>query len=509
MRTSVYTFLLITYLLLTQYAVLAGTDDSGLQVFTVDFSKQLGETNLAASEDTKISDYCYNLYNSGNGLTNFGVYTSSAIPFYGIRYKRFYRGGTVNGHPYVCEQNNGSGTYEINFFNGDSSSTWETMIASSGSNNVFGFRQLGYYYFVNADNFIRFTASTSTVSTLTGKPWQTYGGLGFNIWKNRLWVIGYNAYLYPTALYYSSASDMTDFTASATAGGVISLPNGTATITGIYSTLYGLYITTTSDGIYLLSGGDKPSSWILEKISTQSVSNWNGFVYENKFYFLNETNGSFKYSIFVVNGVNIEKICELPYNRFSFSTLNKSIFSGNFIIIPNPYSVSGYVYDIKNQSGFETSDINGVISENYIIKSETLYNYRIRYSPIFNDFSNMQTSIYPWAYKTSWLTLDGNASNRKEIDRIEFDYQGGTTNVYLYYAYGNGSSAYAATTLTAPINTRLSTYVWNAPIGRQQSNRFYLYFLSSGAQTMTTNYILKQARIYYRNIGNYKTNSLR
>jgi hypothetical protein len=509
MRSSVYTFLLITCLLLTPCAFLhAGTDDSGLQVFTIDFSKQFGESDMAANEDTTLSPYCYNLYKSANGFTNFGIDTTSPAPSYGTRYKSFYSGGVVNGHPYVCEQNNGSGTYEINFYNGDSSSTWETMIASTGSTNVFGFRQLGYYYFVNADNFIRFTASTSTVLALTGKPWQTYGGLGFNIWKNRLWVIGYNAYLHPTALYYSSASDMTDFTASATAGGVISLPNGTATITGIYSTLYGLYITTINDGIYLLTGGDKPSSWTLEKISEQTIYDRNGFVYKGQFYFVCQP-GFFKQAIFSTNGTAITKICELPFLQFSsFNAFEKTIFNDNYIVIPSSYGSSGYVYDIKNQGGFETSSINGILSENYIIKSASAYNYLIRFSPSFEYFTNI-TSQYPWAYQTSWLTLDGNASNRKEIDRIEFDYQGGTTNVYLYYAYGNGSSTYAARTLTAPINTRLSTYVWNAPIGRQQSNRFYLYFLSSGAQTMTTNYILKQARIYYRNIGNYKTNSLR
>jgi hypothetical protein len=525
MRTSVYTFLLTIALLLTPCAFLhAGTDDSGLQVFTVDFSKQLGESADVAQEDTLFSPYCYNLFSSGNGICSFPRPKGTGYLFPGASAFGI-DGVNLNnlGATVVRIDGNITASVYLHYNSGFSPSPLGTQVPldnnayATFNSDLFAFTRgatqsvfLGTKI-IDVSNLGPSPVTTEVVLKASGVPFS----LPWNsaaIWQNRLFLT------YQNYLYYSAAQDFDDFTSSATAGGVTRLYEDNY-ISKIVSTRYGLYIFTGS-GIWLQSGASAKNSWSIEKIS--NVTQASAFYKDDDtIYFQAFANAEGK-KIWRLNGITIEPIVTIPqylqptYFNENVYTQMSIINSGRFIVLAS-FIVGGtsWMYDTQNKSWIRTSEFNG-FSDRYFYFKRTSTGYRIYRLPIAEKFYNnydddfsLLTPLTPWAYQTSWLTLDGNASNRKEIDRVEFDYQGGTTSVYLYYAYGNGSSSYSNTTLTAPTNTRLSTYVWNAPIGRQQSNRFYLYFLSNGAQTMTTNYILKQARIYYRNIGNYKTNSLR
>jgi hypothetical protein len=511
MRTSVYTFLLLTALLLTPCAVLAGTDDSGLQVFTVDFSKQLGESADVAQEDTLFSPYCYNMFSSGNGFSSCKDSLGSGKDWTGY------------GSDIIDLPSDEAGTYAIVRINSNITTTEVYLHTFPASNSgtrttLINTAYTAPFYEMNAfygGTLTYLTYGPPSLLTIDGS--LTTGSVSLpvapshsEVWQNRLFISTSNY------LYYSTAQDYTDFTVGPTTGGVIRVWESDS-INKLVATQYGLYIFT-DNGIFLLSGQNK-NAWSLEKISILTTSNYRNVTkYKDTIYFLDSS--LYRKTLWAMQGVGLNKISEFPYALTGFDSITwiKVFDDGEKIVLAQQASSRvGLVFDLKSKSWFRTAEFNIVKSDKYFIKNISYTTYEIYSAPQFRKFlnetnayrSDYLTPVYPWAYQTAWLTLDGNASNRKEIDRIEFDYQGGTTSVYLYYAYGNGSSTSANTTLTAPTNTRLSTYVWNAPIGRQQSNRFYLYFLSSGTQTMTTNYILKQARIYYRNIGNYKTNSLR
>jgi uncharacterized Fe-S cluster protein YjdI len=513
MRTSVYTFLLTTCLLLTPYAVLAGTDDSGLQVFTVDFSKQLGESADIAQEDTLFSPYCYNMFSSGNGLTTFPE-------GYGSNYEWTGTAGDIADYPdsyfgAILKVDNTTAADIYLMFNPTFASGTATKIflynaaRTSENFNMDVFSGGDTTYITVGNGMLSYFAST-LATTSVSLPTSTITDA--EIFQNRLFLV--NGKL----LYYSTAQNYENFTVGPTTGGVINVFESGG-IRKIISTKYGLYIFAVR-GIFLLSGQDK-NSWRIEKISNLQIANLkSATVYQDIIYFTAISNELNNGSLWVLNGIDIQPLSDIPglfFPNFTFNHRLQIFSNGNFLALATK-TVNGtsLIFDLNKKTWIRNSDFNVLGSTRFYIK-KTSSGHKIYEFPqaqkFLNYYSNPKAAylnpMQPWAYQTSWMTLDGNASNRKEIDRVEFDYQGGTVAVSLYYAYGNGSSSGATTTLTAPTNTRLSTYVWNAPIGRQQSNRFYLYFLSSGTQTMTTNYILKQARIYYRNIGNYKTNSLR
>jgi len=514
MRTSVYTFLLLTALLLTPCAVYAGTDDSGLQVFTVDFSKQLGESADVAQEDTLLSPYCYNMFSSGNGLVSFPEDEGATSQNWS---GNAFDCSTIGVYNFVRLINGSAADLVLHIYPGYPSSGGSAddkqIILATGLTTVYGSDLFAYSGGDTASVFVgnKIINVSGSPSAPTTSETALPGGLSFRsatIWQNRLFLATENY------LYYSAAQNYSDFSNTATTGGTTRIFS-TITIQKIIGTKYGLYIFC-NDGIYIQTGIGK-NGWIIEKISNKTLASIQCISqYEDQIFFLESTTKRCA-KLWSVSGTNIQQIATLPQEISSDNSL-KIISGGDFIVFSTP-TVNGtsFLYNTKTQTFSRSSNYNGLGNTYFYIKKISDTKYQLYYLPRLKKFNlynsgpkgGALTPMSPWAYQTSWLTLDGNSGNRKEIDRIEFDYQGGTTAVYLYYAYGNGSSAYSSTTLTAPVNTRLSTYTWNAPIGKQQSNRFYLYFLSSGAQTMATNYILKQARIYYRNIGNYKTNSLR
>lgn len=486
----------------------AGTDDSGLQVFTVDFSKQLGESADVVQEDTLLSPYCYNLFSSGNGLCSFPQPKGSGYEWTGA-------GVDIVDSSFgdaIVRADNGSASDIFSHINPSyaaPSMGARVLLTAAGSTSdnseLFAF-QNGSTAAVFVGSKIITITGNHFAPTTTEVALPSGTGRSAAIWQNRFF------YSYSNYIYYSAPQDFFNFTSSSTAGGVIRLYEDTS-ILKIVSTKYGLYVFASS-GIWLLSGSSK-NAWSLDKISNILLPDFDMVtVYNDVVYFKDFRSQGQK--IWSISGVTVSLFAEVPY-KIALAHQMRFVNSGKFLILASPTTNgTGYVYDVARKTFFETSEYNGLGSNWYFLK-RTSTGYKIYELPLGEVFTNEYDGttgyyvpvLYPWAYQTAWTTLDGNSGTRKEIDRIEIDYQGGTTSVVLYYTYGNGSFSYGTTTLTAPTNSRMTTYTWNAPIGRQQSNRFSLYFLSSGTQTMTINYILKQARIYYRNIGNYKNNNLR
>jgi len=482
-----------------------GTDDSGLQVYTLNFGEMMGETADVGQEDTKISQYCYNMFQSGNGLCSYPQPKGSGYEWTGTPIQIFSAGNT-----FVKLLNQSSSvSCEVYLHSNSifaSPTGTRTLITNNGYSNgdLFNFQGLtrdylfvGFKMIYSADNWA--TTAEVTLPTATSNTAA--------LWQNRLWIAS------GRTMYYSAAQDYENFTNSATAGGTTNIL-GIGSINKLVGTRYGLFIFT-SGGIFLQSGASK--GWSIEKISdlflynSSTITSYN----DNIFFQAGITEGR---KIFVLSGTTISVLAEFPeivigtfVNSMAVSNSGKLLLLsfGTSATMPN------YVYDLEKKSWSRSAECHVLGYGQYFAKKTSTGKYAVYFynrAESFNlQFDGIASYVVPlaWEYKTSWMTLDGNAGNRKEIDRIEFDFLGGTAAVGLYFATGDGSYSGYAGSLVAPTNSRFSSYTWNNPIGKRQSNRFYLDFASVGAQTMTQNYVLKQARIYYRNIGNYKTNTLR
>jgi len=369
---------------------------------------------------------------------------------------------------------------------------------------MLGFKMLTKQYIFTGTKLISSTDGFATTAEVTTPAVGT--GNTVAIWQNRFWIAsGYT-------LSYSAPQDFENYTNSATAGGTTNIPE-ISTIYKIMATKNGLYVFT-DKGIFLQSGSSK--AWSIEKISELLVPNKKSFTQadDGVYFIIGRT-------VYVASGYSIGVFCEIPSALDTAKTTirrDEIIFNPSrslLIISNNLMGEFSFVYDVKNKSWSRSLQYNFLCPYGYINVSGTgkYIWYFLPTNQQSDRIYNILTSTYQtpltWYYATAWITLDGNPGNRKEIDRIEIDALGGTHSVFLFWASGNGLSSFTNLKYSAPINTRLSTYTWNSPMGKNQSNRFYFQEQSDGAQTMTTNYVLKQIRIYYRNIGNYKTNTLR
>lgn len=483
-----------------------GTDDSGLQVFTLNGADMLGESADVAQEDTKWATYSLNMFNSGNGISCYGRPQSA-----GYEWDEEPQAMCGN-RPFIRTQGTGSNHVWVhtngNYGPAAGTRTLLLTAVTSGA-DIFTFRGLtkdylftGNYLISSADGF----ASTSAVSL------PAVGGNRAAVWQNRFW------YSTQYTIYYTAAQDFENFTNSATAGGTTNI-FGISTIKKLVGTKYGLYIFTDA-GIFLQSGASK--AWSIEKISDLVLYGPDTATsYNDTIYFLSQSPEGKK--VFALASTQIVTLADIPNFVVSTNGTMKVVNGGRLLILcQNVLSGVSGVYDMQSKSWSRSYEYNVIGGDSYYAKSTSYLKYAIFQFPKAEKFLaeidsplTAYTSVLsyvvpqPYGFNTNWFTLDGNASNRKEINRIEIDFQGGTSTVQLNYAYTNGNSAATGIYLYAPTNFRPTTYVWNAPIGKQQSNRFYLAFASYGAQTMTTNFFIKQIRIYYRNIGNYTTNALR
>ncbi len=509
MRTSVYTFLLLTALILTPCEVWAGTDDSGLQVFEIGGGKFTGMLPKTIIEDTGIAQSLINLIPSPEGyysLLDFGALNANYtnIP-------RIYVDGTFfdnSGQSFLAlEKRTALGTSEIVWYTAGGALTNEIDASASNYNSWFSAFFNSYIYIVNGDSFMRFQPSAPSPATLS-KPWGISGAAC--IYKNRLWVAEANGT--NTYLWYSSASDWSDFTVGATTGGVFNIQSISG-VRKLCSTNYGLYIMCDNE-IFLLSGGDVPSSWRLDKVfSGYPLGNngsWNYYaaVIGNDVYFLTKTNALFR-----ISGNAIELVSTMPQRWGSYITSYTSCNSlkNRFFCLTNPANTNyGIIYDLQERCWYLNTEFNYLVggSDGYYINTGSLNtSFSLKITPNFaeSDTSYGRNVIYPWRWDSAWLTLDGNSNTQKEINRIEIEYQGSTTSVNLFYA--TPTYQYVSTTKTfyPTFDSRITTSVWNAPVGKKPINKLFLGVQSFGEQTQKINYVIKKIRIYYRPLGSYGT----
>lgn len=508
MRTSVYTFLLITCLLLTPCAVLAGADDSGLQVFELLGPKTTGMRPDAIKEDTGIAELLINLLPSPNGfysITDFGALASGVTDI-----PRGFLAGAMFSDPggefIALEKRIPGGTDEIVYYQASGAITSEVDANASIFSSFFAAFDGGLVYIVNGDSFLSFNPASPTTSTLS-KPWTM--AQTACIWKNRLWVAegsGSNTYL-----WYSAAQDYDNFT-TPSPGGVFNISSRSG-VKKLCPTNYGLYIMCDND-IYLMSGGDVPNSWRLDKLFTGFTLGYNGgynyfaTVIGNEVWFLTKTS-----SLFRISGTQIQLVSTIPQYYIGLIALNFSgccSFKNKYFVLTNPPGNYGMMYDIEQQCWILCNEFSYPLgnTDNFYINSNAgRTKFSLKITPNFADSSAIygKPVIYPWQWQSSYFTLDGNDYTQKEIDRIEFEYMGGTASVYIYAVNPSAIVSSYSKTFVPATNNRITTNVWEAPLGRRSTNKISFLFYSADTNTQYINYMIKKIRIYYRNLGSYGT----
>lgn len=508
MRTSVYTFLLITCLLLTPYAFLhAGTDDSGLQVFTIDNTRMTGMKPETIIEDTGIASSLTNLLPSPFGYYSILDFGAAAAGVTNI--PRSFLSGYMfseSGREFVAlqERING-GTDEIVYYQASGAITNEVDANASAYPSFFAAFENGLVYIVNGDSFISFPPASPSPTALS-KPWSI--AQTACVWKNRLWVAEAAANTY---LWYSAAQDYDNFTVPSP-GGVFNIASRSG-IKKLCPTNYGLYIMCDND-IYLMSGGDVPNSWRLDKLfSGYTLGYYGGFNYfatviGNEVWFLNRTNALFR-----ISGTQIQLVSTIPqyYSGFLGQVFTGCCsFKNRYFVLTNPVGYYGIMYDIEQQCWILVNDFAypmGNTDNFYIYTDTTKTAFTLKITPNFTDSAVTygKQIMYPWAWQTAYFTLDGNSYSQKEIDRIEFEYQGGTMAVQINAVNPESAVSTYSKTFVPITNSRITTSIWAAPLGKRSTNKIRFYFYSSGTDTQFINYIVKKIRIYYRNLGSYGT----
>lgn len=526
MRSSVYTFLLTTCLLLTPCAFLhAGTDDSGLQVFELDVTKMKGFSADVMTEDSFYAQECKNLYANGYGLTSLFQYASDDIFTYGST-------TAVSTLRFVDWSKTSS--YFLNAFYKDGSyyvtrtADNNIVIPAASADNSFIFGASFFY-----GTFQEIVVSKKAVYTVngvqvTGLPFfPTYDLRSATLWKNRLWVLAGTGVQY-YRLWHSQASNYTNFTSSATEGGVLNLADFPDCVR-LVGTNYGLYIIA-REGIWLISGGDTPTSWRVEKIIAWKNDLAHGGVceYQGQL-FLTCDKG-----IFLLSGTSLEKLTELPKQINVAST---SIIHDRFLGItastdttPNAYhyystsTSETYLYDLQSKSFITAYPVHGVFNNDLWVKFSSALAYTVYQAPPLIYSATNTNTMMPILYHSPWLTLDGNGANSKIVKRIEIESIGNnpTMEVALYAELANNTLLGSAnsykdfntsiplTSLATPTAGRpaTNTFIWNVA-ERQPFRKIAIRFQSLDGATMTGNFLLKKIRVYYVPVGNPLKNSLR
>ena len=509
MRTSVYTFLLLTALLLTPYAVLAGADDSGLQVFELLGPKTTGMRPDAIKEDTGIAELLINLLPSPNGfysITDFGA-ASSGVTDIPRGFLAGYMFSDFGSEFIALQERIPGGTDEIVYYQAGGAVTSEVDANASGFPSFFAAFDRGLVYIVNGDGFFSFPPASPSPTTLS-KPWSI--AQTACVWKNRLWVAEASANTY---LWYSAAQDYDNFTVgSGTGGGVFNISSRSG-VKKLCPTNYGLYIMCDND-IYLLSGGDVPSSWRIDKLFSGYTLGYNGCfnyfatVIGNEVWFLTKTS-----SLFRISGTQIQLVSTIPQYYIGLIALNFSgccSFKNKYFVLTNPPGNYGMMYDIEQQCWILCNEFSypfGNTDNFYINSNAGRTKFSLKITPNFADSSAIygKPVIYPWQWQSSYFTLDGNDYTQKEIDRIEFEYMGGTASVYIYAVNPSAIVSSYSKTFVPATNNRITTNVWEAPLGRRSTNKISFLFYSADTNTQYINYMIKKIRVYYRNLGSYGT----
>ncbi len=514
--------------LLTASNAFCGTDDSGLQVFEIDAAKMNGMTADIFSEDTVFGMNCKNLYKSMNGLSTLHYQADADI---------FTWGSTTAVSLLRFIDFTKTRTHILNLFYKDGSyyvtraADNVPVISGAEANNsfIFGFTffNSSFYEYVLTQKVCR---NVNTLAAVT-MPWTTAGQDAYTaaLWQNRLFVLtGGTGTTQKYTLWWSAPGNYTDFTTTATTGGVINIADFPS-ITKIIGTKYGLYLIAL-EGIWMVSGGSSPSAWTVQKIADfPNEASYGGICEYKDQVFIACDKG-----LFLLAGTQLQQLSTLPEKINISST---SVYQDRFVAVTvspdltiNPtYSYSTgtsevYLYDTQNKSWSTLSTLGGLFMNNYWVKftSNNLGFTVYEAPPLTYEGANTKTFL-PFNYATNWMTLDGNGANSKKIHRIEIECGGNAQTIEVSMlaeradntALGNAYS-YIDFVPVIPItpvsfkSTRppTNTFVWNV-FQNQPFRKIALNILSLANSTITGHFVIKKIRVYYFNLGNPLKNTLR
>lgn len=508
-RTLIFYIIILTLVFLPLKIVLAGQDDSGLKVVTIEGKDLIGEAidNMYHPTDFYACDTCENFVTDGLNL----------IPV------------NIEAYEYNLVDSNFTFDYDINtgarFGALQYSTTTSVQIYEDTTNtcrdiqvlptkSTFGFFTFKDLYsgvlrdWIVTPYYIKIYAG-STFITQIANPITSYvanpSKCCSDIWSGRLFISdGYY-------LLYSSASDKSDFTVSSTAGGVIRTPDSSS-IKFLYSTIQGLMVGTES-GIWILSGADTPDSWTFQQM--QKIRTMTGFrTSGTKFIFMTDD-----WDFYVVDGINIQLIGNLyniylKYENYEIGTgsrptpIGAEIFLNKYLFIPfygNKVSGKGFIFsillDLETKKYIRLSAITGLKNSKYYSLYTLGYQFTYSANQIFNGgfYSRTNNGTFPNSFEGNLvvknISLDGNTAVRKNITRIEIDIPYHPTSTTLntsevYLAIGSTARTFNIT----DAETYPKTLVANMNV---TGNAFTMQLKSESA-------FIRRIRIYYREIGNNK-----
>lgn len=485
------------------FMLLAGQSDKALQTLVINGPDLLGFGAEENTEDSKFAAECSNLYPSSNGLST--IYNNYFGPVTG---ETFFDGKMVNEEIIYNSSSSILGSKTILYRSG------QDMIPSVYSGGsflfAFGFYKSGaYYYAMNSSVMFKALYGAAAPTQVTGLPFYsgTYSASSAAIWKNRLWVSSSNSATpnLRNRIFVSSPTDWENFSTgtSATDGFVQDMPDYVNVIK-LVSNLTGIYVIC-SDAIYLISGGDSPETWRTERVAVfNQVGSVRQIITFKNSIILNDGK-----DFYILEGYTLQKLCSFPYSDFNLTAC--AMWADRYFVMSSTPLVNSVIYDTQTKTYFEFSPILGLVENNYWVKSDLWF----QLPPVFKQ--NNLNQITPFTYKTSWLTLDGNPANFKEIVRIEIDSLLDSTasvEIGLGLSTKTGEEYFKkiipGKTYSESIKgTRppTNTYTWNVGM-RKAVRRIYIKW-AYNAGTIGATSFLKQIRIYYRNVGNIKSNEVR
>lgn len=513
----------ILIILFTASICYGATDDSTLKIVTIEAKDLWGEPSGFSyfREDCNAASSCINYMFDGSYLVPLNNAAGNAVSsrptaFFFDSYEtpttefflRVADDGATNAVSIISNGLVGSDTKEVG--------GWLTGYNAIGVGQFCGFFCFDDLYggvvrsWAVTPQGIYFYNGGAYVSSITNPilTYTTTDASYADIWSGRLFIGG------GRYLIYSAATNKSDFTISTTGGGVLTTPDSSR-ILGLYAHTQGLTVVTDT-GLWLLSGSDLPASWSFIKIkpmfpmTAHRTSNGKLIIFER----ISSLN------IYMCDGISVSQVgnmAKIFYEYWQTSSIiptsqlvpvSADIEQDNlmvefvFIGTGSPEAIyHKYVacYNITNQKISRLNSITMykrgkyfVFKDNYV----TANDYKgkpvaeLWQSGNISDTSltNQQGVV---TYKTS---LDGVASNRKQVQRIEVDHGG----FGLYTTAEIEIEGYQTTAKT--FNLYYNTSSASRTVSFNAGVPCYTYYFT----IKSTSLPIRRVRIYYRDIGDNK-----
>jgi hypothetical protein len=482
-------FIVLFFLLLTSLPTFAGTDDSGLQVYTITGDKLLPMAPEAAlTSDNPYANIAVNCINVGNGLQK---YTG------GQRLFTTPASGEVSIYPYsiskigrnviwVSGWDVANATIEVGIVYGDDYAYYndnitkgtfyskKSLIGATAETDLQSYspympRHFKIYPYI--DTTLKYAMvvqyhsqlwRSDLSSTMTMTTYPTISGSVFRpstsaVYKNRLFMMNQagNVVFSQSAVYHN-------FTSSETAGGVINLPSYSGNVqVDMAATKDALYLFRT-DGIWIISGnGTLSYDFTVEKLSSDSVASYGSGVITapNDVVYFMTASGFLK----KIEGTIVTSIASAPLVPVGGFIAMQSASVGDRFLAFTRERISGYtydsvpthayLYDLLSNTWSIVTNITALSPEGYMASAKALTYLAPFYGAGTAGYDIYDMSQYrithkigiatiplvrgdtQFRYETNWLTLDGSEANIKTYKRMEIDYEVDTEGVYFERNY--------------------------------------------------------------------------